>query len=267
MLVLIKGAGDLSSGIACRLYRSGFQVVMTETARPTTVRCTVAFSRAVYRKETQVEDIPGQLAVSTEECRRLVEAGVVAVAVDPECQLLSQLHPDALVDAIIAKRNTGTRIDDAPVVIGVGPGFTAGVDCDAAVEAQRGHDLGRVLYRGSPTPDTGIPGEIGGYTTQRVLRAEADGIFMAWAAIGDSVRAGQEVGRIGTLPVRAQISGVLRGLLPDQTPVYTGMKVGDVDPRCRVEHCYTVSDKANAVGGGVLEAILNGMEKRRRNGL
>ena len=266
MLVLIKGAGDLASGIACRLYRSGFQVVMTETAHPTTVRCTVAFSPAVWRGETAVEGIPGRLAAGGEECLHLTEAGFVAVAVDPECRLLRALRPGALVDAIVAKRNTGTALTDAPVVVGVGPGFTAGLDCHAAVETQRGHDLGRVLYTGSPVPDTGIPGDIGGYTTQRVIRAPADGIFAAGAAIGDRVRAGQTVGTVAGLPVRVEIDGILRGLLPDGTAVTAGMKTGDVDPRCRLEHCFTVSDKARAVGGGVLEAILHGQKGRGQSG-
>ena len=256
MLVLIKGAGDLATGIACRLYQSGFDLVMTDTVLPTTVRCTVAFSRAVYQGSAEVEGIPAQLAHSPEEALVLTRKGIVAVLVDPACTSLDALRPDAVVDAILAKRNLGTQITDAPCVVGVGPGFTPGVDCHAAVETKRGHDLGRALWDRSPIPNTGVPGEIGGYTVERLLRAPADGTFAPAAQIGDLVEAGQAVGYVGGSPMCAQIKGVLRGLLPNGTPVHEGMKAGDVDPRCRVEHCFTVSDKARAIGGGVLEAIL-----------
>lgn len=256
MLVIIKGAGDLATGIACRLFQSGFELVMTETERPTTVRCSVAFSQAVYRGSAEVEGISARLAASPEEALALARRGVVAVLVDPAGAAVAALRPDAVVDAILAKRNLGTRGTDAPCVVGVGPGFTPGVDCDAAVETQRGHDLGRVLWDRSPAPNTGVPGEIGGYTVERLLRAPAEGRFVPAAEIGDLVEAGQTVGWVGQAPMTAQITGVLRGLLPEGTPVFVGMKAGDVDPRCRREHCFSVSDKARAVGGGVLEAIL-----------
>lgn len=257
MLVLIKGAGDLATGIACRLFQCGFRVVMTELARPTTVRCTVAFSRTVYEGEAEVEGIRAKRAGTPAHALELAGQGFVAVLVDPEGNAPGALHPDGVVDAILAKRNLGTRLTDAPAVIGVGPGFTAGVDCHAAVETQRGHDLGRVLYTGSPAQNTGIPGLIGGYTTQRLLRAPADGIFSPAAAIGDVVQAGQAVGFVGDAPMNARITGVLRGLLPPGTPVCQGMKAGDIDPRCQVSNCFTVSDKARAVGGGVLEGLMH----------
>lgn len=257
MLVVIKGAGDLATGIACRLHAAGFDLVMTETAQPTTVRCTVAFSQAVYQGSAQVEGVQARLAASAEEAAALAKAGIVAVLVDPEATAVAALQPAAVVDAILAKRNLGTRITDAPCVIGVGPGFTPGLDCHAAVETQRGHDLGRVLWDRSPAPNTGIPGNIGGYTLERLLRAPADGIFTPAARIGDTVDAGQAVGYVAGVAMTAQITGVLRGLLPAGTPVHKGMKSGDVDPRCRREHCFSVSDKARAVGGGVLEAIMH----------
>ena len=256
MLVVIKGAGDLATGIACRLFRCGFALVMTETARPTTVRCTVAFSQAVYRGSAQVEDIPARLAAAPEEALALTGRGFVAVLVDPSGTSVEARPPDVVVDAVLAKRNLGTHLTDASCVVGVGPGFLPGRDCHAAVETQRGHDLGRVLWDRAPAPNTGVPGEIGGYTVERLLRAPADGVFLPAARIGDLVEAGQPVGYVEGTPMRAQISGVLRGLLPDGTPVHTGMKAGDIDPRCRREHCFSVSDKARAVGGGVLEAIL-----------
>lgn len=263
MLVVIKGAGDLATGIACRLYRSGFEIVMTDTARPTTVRCTVAFSQAVCQGEAVVEGIRAVLAGSPEAALALTRQGLIAVLVDPEARAVEALGPDAVVDAILAKRNLGTRLADAPCVVGVGPGFTPGVDCHAAVETQRGHDLGRVLLVRAPAPNTGVPGDVGGYTVERLLRAPADGIFRPAARIGDQVEAGQAVGFVGEAPMCAQISGVLRGLLPEGTPVHAGMKSGDVDPRCRRENCFSVSDKARAVGGGVLEAILYEFSRRR----
>ena len=256
MLIVVKGAGDLATGIACRLFRSGFSVVMTETARPTTVRCTVAFSQAVYRAAAEVEGISAALVRTPEEALACTQTGRVAVLVDPEGACVSALRPDGMVDAILAKKNLGTAMTDAPAVVGVGPGFTPGVDCHAAVETQRGHDLGRVLWERPPAPNSGVPGEIGGYTVERLLRAPAAGLFQPAASIGDTVSAGQVVGTVAGVPMTAQIDGVLRGLLPEGTPVSAGMKAGDVDPRCRREHCFSVSDKARAVGGGVLEALL-----------
>ena len=256
MLIVVKGAGDLATGVACRLLRSGFQVILTETPQPTTVRCTVAFSQAVYRKAAEVEGITALLVQSAQEALDCVRASKVAVLVDPEGACVPAMKPDGVVDAILAKRNLGTARTDAPAVVGVGPGFTPGADCHAAVETQRGHDLGRVLWDHPPAPNTGIPGDIGGYTVERLLRAPAEGRFVPLAAIGDTVEAGQVVGKVGDAPMRAQITGVVRGLLQEGTPVFAGMKAGDVDPRCRREHCFSVSDKARAVGGGVLEALM-----------
>ena len=252
--VLIKGAGDLATGIACRLHNSGFQVVMTELAVPTTVRRTVAFSRAVYEGWAEVENITGVLCKSEAELLAAVDQDRIAV----------------LVDAVIAKKNTGTRLEDAPTVIGVGPGFTAGVDCHCVVETKRGHDLGRCIWEGSAVPNTGVPGIIGGYGLERLVRASADGVFTAVEPIGSRVKKDQAVGYVdtgdGPVPVTAQIDGVLRGILQDGVTVWKGMKAGDVDPRDVERHCFTVSDKARAIGGGVLEAIL-AMEKSRRQSL
>jgi xanthine dehydrogenase accessory factor len=257
MLALIRGAGDIASGIALRLRRCGFRVAMTEIDRPTTIRRTVAFSDAVLRGTQTVEDLTAVRADTPEAALTALEAGLIPVLVDPSCACLSWLKPDVLVDAILAKRNLGTAITDAPVVIGVGPGFTAGLDCHAAVETMRGHTLGRVCYAGSPLPNTNIPGLIGGYAGERVLRAPADGVFQGSRRIGDLVSAGDTVGFVAGLPVTATISGVLRGLLADGVPVRKGMKSGDVDPRGKPEYCALVSDKALSVAGGVLEAILH----------
>ena len=256
MLVLIRGAGDIATGIAMRLWRAGVQVVMTDLPQPTAIRRTVCFSQAIVLGETQVEDATARRAVDVPQARRICAAGEISVLADPELRCREALRPDALVDAILAKRNLGTRITDAPVVVGVGPGFTAGEDCHAVVETMRGHTLGRVIYRGSALPNTNIPGLIGGYAGERVLRAPADGIFVQRREIGDEVKAGDIAGEVDGQPMRCTIDGVLRGLLPDGTPVFKGMKSGDVDPRCKPEYCTTASDKALAVGGGVLEAIL-----------
>ncbi len=254
MLVLIRGAGDLASGVALRLYRAGLPVVLTDLEKPTAIRRTVAFSEALRLGQTQVEGVCARRAALS-EVPGLLAKGIVPVLADPDCACREILRPDALVDAILAKRNLGTRITDAPVVIGVGPGFTAGQDCHAVVETMRGHYLGRVIYHGAAIPNTNIPGLIGGYAGERVLRAPADGVFRPMREIGDRVQAGEPAGFVGDAPMRCTIDGILRGLLPEGTKVFRGMKSGDIDPRCELAHCYTASDKALAVGGGVLEAI------------
>ncbi len=256
MLVVIRGAGDIASGIALRLHRAGMQVVMCDLAVPTSIRRTVCFSEAIRLGETSVEDVRGVLCADAAAERAAVAAGNVAVLVDPEAACVRELAPDVLVDAILAKRNLGTTRDMAPVVIGVGPGFTAREDCDAAVETMRGHYLGRVYYEGSPIPNTAVPGLIGGYAGERVMRAPADGVFEPCVEIGAQVMAGDVCATVAGEPMRATIDGVVRGLLQAGVPVHKGMKCGDVDPRCHPEYIKSASDKALAVGGGVLEAIL-----------
>lgn len=256
MLALIRGAGDLATGIALRLWRSGIRVVLTDLERPTAIRRTVAFSEAIVYGETTVEDVTARLAANADEARALLAQGIVPVLADPGCACREALAPDALVDAILAKRNLGTRITDAPVVVGVGPGFTAGEDCHAVVETMRGHTLGRVIYSGSALPNTNIPGLIGGFAGERVLRAPCDGIFTAVHRIGDTVEEGETIGFVEGQPMKCTISGVLRGVLDNGVSVKKGMKSGDVDPRCKPEYCTTISDKALAVGGGVVEAVL-----------
>lgn len=256
MLVVIRGAGDIASGIALRLFRAGMRVVMCDLPVPTSIRRTVCFSEAIRLGETSVEGVRGVLCATPAAARAAAEAGVVAVLADPEAACARELSPHALVDAILAKRNLGTTRDMAPVVVGVGPGFTAPVDCDAAVETMRGHYLGRVYYEGLPLPNTAVPGLIGGYAGERVMRAPADGVFEPCVEIGAEVRAGDVCATVAGEPMRATIDGVVRGLLQAGVRVTAGMKSGDVDPRCRPEYIRTVSDKASAVGGGVLEAIL-----------
>ena len=263
MLVLIKGAGDLATGTAVRLYRAGIKVVMTEVARPTAVRRTVAFSQCMYDGAAQVEGISARRAEDAGAARRALERGEVPVLCDPEAAILMELPFDGVVDAILAKRNLGTAITDAPVVLALGPGFTAGVDCHGVVETMRGHDLGRLLTRGSAAPNTGVPGDVGGYTTQRIIRAGRDGIFRTVAHIGDTVSEGDVVATVDGEPVYALMPGTVRGMLPDGLRVKRGMKSGDIDPRCEYDHCFTISDKARAIGGGVLEGLLYFRNRQR----
>lgn len=263
MLILIKGAGDIATGIAVRLKNSGMQVVMTEIAIPTTVRRSVAFSRAVYEGSAVVENIIARLVLDFAQIPAVLQRDEIPVLIDPRCEVLKSIHFDAVVDSILVKKNLSTAPTQAPVVIGVGPGFSVPQDCHCVIETQRGHDLGRCIYQGCAAKNTGIPGEIGGYTVERLLRAPCDGIFHPILAIGDIVKAGQTVAMVDDQPVTAQIDGIVRGLLQDNVPVKAGMKSGDIDPRGCYEHCFTVSDKARAVGGGVLEAILHlGLQNR-----
>ncbi len=260
-LIIIKGGGDLATGIAYRLHQSRFRVVITELPSPTVVRRTVAFAQAVIAGQVVVEGVTAKL-VKVEQVPATLAAGAIPVVVDPGAHCVGVCQPQAVVDAIIAKRNTGTHKTDAPVVVGIGPGFTAGVDVHAVIETQRGHNLGRVIYQGTASANTGIPGAIGGYTLERLIKAPAAGIFTACRAIGDTVAAGDIVGYIGDRPVSVVIAGVLRGLIQEGLTVVEGLKIGDIDPRCRLEHCYTISDKARAIGGGVLEALLHlGVER------
>lgn len=260
--IWIKGAGDLASGIALRLYRCGFNIIMSDIEVPTTVRRTVAFSRAVYEKEAKVENVLAELADSKQDIERVLADNKIAVVVDPDGILKNEYKPDIVVDAIIAKYNIATRIDEAEVVIGVGPGFYAGKDVHAVVETKRGHDLGRVIHEGEAFPNTGVPGKIGGYDVERIIRATKDGVFRANTEIGKLVKKGDIVAYSDDEPIFASIDGVVRGLLQDGVQVIKGMKSGDIDPRGNIENCYTVSDKATAIGGGVLEAILSILNNR-----
>jgi xanthine dehydrogenase accessory factor len=266
-LVLIKGAGDLASGVAFRLHRAGFSVVMTELPQPLVVRRTVAFAEAVYTGTAEVEGIRARRVERLDEVPALLgeaqdQPSVIPVLVDPEAQCLPELQPAVLVDGVMAKRNTGTHIGDAPLVIALGPGFTAGVNCHAVIETNRGHWLGRVYWNGSAQPDTKRPAERGGQSADRVLRAPCDGVVHAHHEIGDWLEPGDLVAEVDGQPVRAKFAGFLRGLIHPGVRVPTGLKIGDVDATVTREQCFTVSDKSLAVGGGVLEAILTQNVKR-----
>ncbi len=255
-VVLVRGGGDLGTGSAHRLHRAGFQVVVSELPEPTVIRRTVAFASAVFEGSVEVEGLLAKLAHDVTEARLLLHRDIVPVVVDPAGDTVAILQPDVLVDARMAKRNLGTSLADAAIVVGLGPGFCAGQDVHAVVETNRGHDLGRVILHGSAQPDTHVPGLVQGHGRGRVLWAPSAGPFRGLLHIGCDVEAGQVVAMVGKHPVESSISGVLRGILHDDLWVHEGQKVGDVDPRSVVEHCFTISDKARAVGGAVLEALL-----------
>jgi xanthine dehydrogenase accessory factor len=257
-LILVRGAGDLGTGVAHRLHRSGFTVMVTDLAQPTCVRRAVAFAEAMYTGRATVE---GVTAVRVEDPMLGMAhtvVGEVPVLVDDR-SVLSRMRPAIVVDARLAKRNLGTRLRDARLVVGLGPGFTAGLDCHAVVETNRGHHLGRVFWEGSAEPDTGQPEPVRGFAGERVLRAPAEGVLLGRAKIGDAIKAGDTVASVASQPIVAPFDGVLRGLVHDGLPVTAGMKVGDLDPRGVRENCFTISDKARSIGGGVLEAVLAGM--------
>jgi xanthine dehydrogenase accessory factor len=254
--VVVKGAGDLGTGVACRLHRAGMAVIMTELAQPTAIRRAVALAEAVYEREITVEGVCARFVDDIAAARLALSQGAVPVLVDPQGDITRILEPQGVVDARMAKRNLGTRLDEAPVVVGLGPGFVAGRDVHAVIETARGHNLGRVIVAGQAEPNTGVPGAVGGQSERRVVRAPAAGVFHSLKRIGDVIAEGEVVARVDGQPVTARLAGVLRGILRDGLPVHPGMKVGDVDPRGVRDYCFTISDKALAIGGSVLEAIL-----------
>ena len=263
ILVVVKGGGDLASGAAYRLKRSGFALIMTELPAPLLVRRTVCYGEAVYNGEVTVEGLVARRVNTCAEAQALATSEIIPVLVDPQASIVATLRPEVVVDAIMAKVNTGTTIDDAPLVVALGPGFTAGQDCHAVIETNRGHWLGRVIYagcgpavNGQAEPDTLTPGLIESRAADRVLRAPTAGQVTPHARIGDQIAVGQLIATVNGHEIRAAFSGVLRGLVHSDVQVTLGMKIGDLDPRGEVSHCFTISDKSLAVGGGVLEAIL-----------
>lgn len=268
-IVLLRGGGDLASGVALRLHRVGIQVVIVELPQPRVVRRTVSFAEAVYNHRTEVEGVAAKLVAGPEEALDLLPSGEIPVLVDPQLDSLayfqtSPLAPKmaALVDCRMMKRPPETSLDAAPLMIGLGPGFIAGVNCHAVIETNRGHHLGRVIWKGSPEADTGIPERVHRYSEERVLRAPADGELIAQAEIGDHVEKGERVATVGGMPVYAPFGGVLRGLMRPGLHVSLGEKIGDVDPRDNPAYVFQVSDKSRAIGGSVLEALLSKPELR-----
>jgi len=259
-VVLVRGAGEQASGVGWALAKAGFRVVMTEVAKPLMVRWPVCFGTAVAEGKWQVEGIPARHVKDPKACEGAWSAGEIPVLIDPDLEGLLVLNPLVLVDAIMAKRNIGTKLGMAPRTIGLGPGFTAGIDVDVVVETNRGHHLGRLIYSGAAQPNTGIPGVIAGFSKERVVYSPKAGLFKAKRAIGEQVLAGDCLGTIDdglqVEDVFSSINGVLRGLLRTDTPVAALVKIGDVDPRGHEEYCWTISEKARALGTAVLLGIL-----------
>lgn len=259
--ILIRGAGDLASGIAHRLCRSGFRVCLIDTDTPMAVRRMVSFSEAVYDGEKTIEGITAVHISQPEEILSVWEKGQIPLLIDPANKTCHFLKPHVLIDAIIAKRNLGTDKSDAPLVIGMGPGFNAGTDVHVVIETNRGHNLGQLIFEGSAERNTGIPGTIGGFNIERVLRAPCAGIFKSQKDIGEQVAKGELIAQVSGVPILSKIDGIIRGMLRDNTPVTNGMKVGDVDPRGDIRLCPTISDKARSLGGAAIEAILSQLPK------
>jgi xanthine dehydrogenase accessory factor len=257
VVILIRGAGEMASGVAHRLHQSHFKVCMLEIPHPIAVRREVSFCEAIYEGEKEVEGVRSKFISKPEEIHSVWKEGKIPILVDPDGEKTRHfIKPDVFVDAIMAKKNLGAHIKKAPLVIGLGPGFYAGKDVHIVIETNRGHDLGRVILKGAAEPDTGIPGNIGGYTVERLLRTMKKGVFHPQKWIGDRVNKGSVVAVVDDFPVMAKISGIVRGLIREGVEVKKGMKVGDIDPRGKREFCFTISDKARSIGGGVLEAIL-----------
>lgn len=261
-LILVRGGGDIASGTIYKLLQCGYSVLVLETEMPSAIRRYAAFSEAVYDGVSRVEDKTCRLAGNFREARKIMETGEAAMLVDPDCRVLKEACPFALVDAILAKKNLGTSREMAPKTIALGPGFQAGRDADLVIETMRGHQLGRVIHEGSALPDTGVPGVIRGYGAERVIHAPAAGRMENLRKIGDIVKKGEPIARIlgaagEVTEVPASLDGLLRGLIRDGYPVTEGFKIADIDPRQEeYDNCFTISDKARCIAGGVLEGIL-----------
>lgn len=256
-LIIVRGAGDIASGTIHRLYRAGFPVITLEIANPSAIRRRVAFSEAVFDGTMTIENVTCTLAPDCTTCLDLLQADKLPLLIDETGQSIQTLKPHIVVDAILAKKNLGTTRQMADFIIALGPGFTAGLDADCVIETMRGHNLGRIIYKGTALPNTGIPGMIAGVSAERVIHAPSSGNIKLIHDIGDIVKAGEVIAVIDSVPVAATISGVLRGIIRDGFPVTKGLKIADIDPRTEQQkNCYTISDKSRAIAGSVLEAIM-----------
>jgi xanthine dehydrogenase accessory factor len=260
-IIVMRGGGDLATGVAHRLHRSGFKVLVLEVPQPLVVRRTVSFAQAVIDGQTTVEEVKAVKANNKEEIAAAWKKGAVPVYIDPAGDIINELKPYAVVDATLAKRDTGMRMDMAPLTIALGPGFEAGKQVHVVIETMRGHNLGRLIFKGSALPDTGIPDPVQGHGAERVLRAPCNGSIRHVVDIGAAVKKDDVICRVNGQPVTAAFDGVVRGLIMNGREVPQGLKIGDVDPRPVREHCFTISDKARALGGSVLEAILHWASK------
>lgn len=265
--VLLKGGGDLASGIAYRLHQSGFNVAISELKQPLMVRRRVSFAESVYKGEYEVEGVTAEFTTNGDEFKQIIDQGRIPVFTEERLSYFKEkFAPQVVIDGRMLKNNQDTNLDAAPIVIGVGPGFTAGRDVDAVVETCRGHYLGRVIYQGTTIPNTGQPGKVMGYTHKRVLYAPCDGLFESDKRLGDEIKTGEVFGKVADIPVTAELNGVIRGQIHPGIYVKEGLKIGDIDPRSKRDYYNKISDKALAVGGGVLEAILHLINDRERMG-
>ncbi|MBM2803091.1 MAG: hypothetical protein HW419_984 [Deltaproteobacteria bacterium] len=255
--VLIRGGGEMASGIAHRLHQCQLQVLITEVAEPTAVRRHVAFAEAVYRGCHTIENVKAVRVTTFADALTEWQRDAIPLFVDPDAKIRHQAHPSVIVDATMSKKGGDTKRTDASLVIGIGPGFSAGDNVHAVIESNRGYHLGRVIWQGAAEPDTGVPAAVAGHTDARVLRAPRSGYFVAVRAIGDRVM----VAQIDGTAVQSAIAGVVRGLLHSGIQIGAGVKIGDVDPRFETEYCDTISDKARAIGGGVVEAIFHSYQR------
>lgn len=261
-VVVVKSGGDIASGVIQKLHRTGFRVLVLEMENPTSIRRAVCFSEAVYNGKMELEGITSVHVKNIVEIYHAWSNDYVPVLVDPKGEYIDKFKPIAIVDAIIAKKNTGMNINLAPITIAIGPGFEAGKDVSVVIESNRGHDLGRLIFNGCAEPNTEKPGSIEGYTFDRVLYAPEDGTIKLEHEIGDIVKSGDIIGYVNGQSIISKIDGIVRGLIREDTYVHKGMKIGDVDPRVEeLKNCYTISDKARAIGGAVLEAIMIEMRK------
>lgn len=264
-MVIVRGGGDIATGAIQKIYRAGFNVVVLECTKPTSIRRAVCLSEAVYDGKTTVEDLEAVKADSLAEVNKILEEGKIPVIVDEKAEIIKELKPICVVDAILAKKNLGTNIDMAPITIALGPGFEAGKDVDVVVETMRGHNLGRLIFKGKAMENTGTPGEIKGISKERVIYSENSGVLHNIASIGDLVTKGQVLATVGDKDVLATIEGVLRGLIRDNFEVNKGLKIADIDPRkSEKNNCFTISDKARNVGGATLEAVLYMINKKNK---
>lgn len=266
-LIIVRGGGDIASGTIMKLYQCGFPVLIIEIAHPSAIRRNVAFSEAIYQGTQTIEGVTCYYAKDSDEALQYLSEGKLTICVDPEGSLINLFHPIAVVDGILAKKNLGTNRNMAPITIALGPGFNAGVDVDAVIETMRGHSLGRVIYEGAALPNTGIPGAIAGISKERVIHSPSEGILRNVHSITDIVKKGEVIAIIENgsehIEVTATIDGLLRGLIRDGYPVTKGFKIADIDPRANeYNNCFTISDKARCIAGGVVEALLHLIKER-----
>lgn len=265
-ICLVRGAGDIATGTIQKLVRAGFKCVVTEVSNPSSIRRKVSLSEAIYEKKTVVEDIEAVLCENLDEIGQYLGRYNPVIIVDPKLTILNRKKFDVVVDAILAKKNTGLKKGMADITIGLGPGFEAGVDCDIVIETMRGHDLARIIEQGFAKKNTKVPGIINGYSNERVIYSDCNGQFTRIKNISDIVKKGEIIAKVGNNSIRATLDGVIRGMIRDDFEVTKGLKIIDIDPRYEeVKNCFTISDKARAIGGAVLEAIMMLENRREKN--